>query len=200
MGFRPLRGRSTHPTSTMTNSPRIELIGVPDFPLVKPGDDLAALIAAALDRAGLRPAAGDVLAIAQKIVSKAEDRFVDLATVQPSARARVIGEEIQKDPRLVEVILGESTRVVRRRPGLLIVEHRLGYVMANAGVDHSNVSAPDGRERVLLLPRDPDASAQALHGKLSARFGCNLAVIVNDSSGRAWPRGTGGGAPGVAGP
>jgi len=183
----------------MTHQPRIELIGVPDFPLVKPGDDLVALIAAALERAGLRPGSGDVVAVAQKIVSKAEDRFVDLATVQPSARAREIGEEIQKDPRLVEVILGESTRVVRKRPGLLIVEHRLGYVMANAGVDHSNVAAPDGRERVLLLPRDPDASAEALRAELSARFGCTLAVIVNDSFGRAWRRGTVGIALGAAG-
>jgi coenzyme F420-0:L-glutamate ligase / coenzyme F420-1:gamma-L-glutamate ligase len=183
----------------MTNSPRIELIGVPDFPLVKPGDDLATLIAAALERAGLRPVAGDILVVAQKIVSKAENRVVDLATVQPSERARAIGSEIQKDPRLVEVILGESTRVVRQRPGLLIVEHRLGYVMANAGVDHSNVSAPDGRERVLLLPRDPDASAEALRAKLSARFGCALAVIVNDSFGRAWRRGTVGVALGAAG-
>ena len=183
----------------MINPTRIELIGVPDFPLVKPGDDLAALIAAALDRAALRPATGDVLVVAQKIVSKAEDRFVDLATVTPSGPARAIGEEIQKDPRLVEVILGESARVVRKRPGLLIVEHRLGYVMANAGVDHSNVSAPDGRERVLLLPRDPDASAEALRAKLSARFGCTLAVIINDSFGRAWRRGTVGVALGAAG-
>jgi coenzyme F420-0:L-glutamate ligase/coenzyme F420-1:gamma-L-glutamate ligase len=178
---------------------RIELIGVPDFPLVKAGDDLAALIAVALDRTGLRPAAGDVLVVAQKIVSKAEDRFVDLATVTPSTLAHKIAAEIQKDPRLVEVILGESTRVVRQRPGLLIVEHRLGYVMANAGVDHSNVSAPDGRERVLLLPRDPDASAEALRSELSARFGASLAVIVNDSFGRAWRRGTVGVALGAAG-
>jgi coenzyme F420-0:L-glutamate ligase/coenzyme F420-1:gamma-L-glutamate ligase len=183
----------------MTNPPRIELIGVPDFPLVKPGDDLAMLIATTLERAELRPVTGDILVVAQKIVSKAEDRFVDLATVQPSERARAIAEKIQKDPRLVEVILGESTRVVRQRPGLLIVEHRLGYVMANAGVDHSNVGAPDGRERVLLLPRDPDASAEALRGKLSARFGCTLAVIVNDSFGRAWRRGTVGVALGAAG-
>jgi coenzyme F420-0:L-glutamate ligase/coenzyme F420-1:gamma-L-glutamate ligase len=183
----------------MTNPSRIELIGVPDFPLVKAGDDLAALIAGALARATLQPAAGDVLVVAQKIVSKAEDRFVDLATVKPSTRAQEIGAEIQKDPRLVEVILGESTRVVRQRPGLLIVEHRLGYVMANAGVDHSNVAAPDGRERVLLLPRDPDASAEALRAKLSARFGVPLAVIVNDSFGRAWRRGTVGVALGAAG-
>jgi coenzyme F420-0:L-glutamate ligase/coenzyme F420-1:gamma-L-glutamate ligase len=183
----------------MTHPTRIEIIGVPDFPLVKAGDDLAALIAAALERAGLRPVAGDVLVVAQKIVSKAEDRFVDLATITPSARAQEIGAQIQKDPRLVEVILTESTRVVRQRPGLLIVEHRRGYVMANAGVDHSNVAAPDGRERVLLLPRDPDQSAEALRAELSARFGAPLAVIVNDSFGRAWRRGTVGVALGAAG-
>lgn len=182
----------------MTNS-RIELIGVPDVPLVKPGDDLAALIAAALEHAGLTPAADDVIVVAQKIVSKAEDRFVDLASVQPSARARTIGAEIQKDPRLIEVILSESKRVVRQRPGLLIVEHRLGYVMANAGVDHSNVEAPDGRERVLLLPRDPDGSAEALRAQLSVRFGCAVAVIISDSFGRAWRRGTVGIALGAAG-
>jgi coenzyme F420-0:L-glutamate ligase/coenzyme F420-1:gamma-L-glutamate ligase len=183
----------------MTDTTRIELIGVPDFPLVSPGDDLAALIAAGLERAKLRPVSGDVLAIAQKIVSKAEDRFVDLAEVQPSDRARAIGQDIGKDPRLVEVILGESKRIVRQRRDLLIVEHRLGYVMANAGVDHSNVGAPDGRERVLLLPRDPDGSAEALRGRLSARFGCDLAVIINDSFGRAWRRGTVGVALGAAG-
>ena len=183
----------------MTQPTRIELIGIPDFPLVKAGDDLAALIAGTLERIALRPTAGEVLVVAQKIVSKAEARFVDLAKVTPSRRAHKIGGEIQKDPRLVEVILGESSRVVRQRPGLLIVEHRLGYVMANAGVDHSNVAAPDGRERVLLLPRDPDASAEALRTKLSARFGVPLAVIVNDSFGRAWRRGTVGVALGAAG-
>lgn len=183
----------------MTEPTRIELIGVPDFPLVKPGDDLAALVGAALERAQLRPVTGDIVVVAQKIVSKAEDRFIDLATVQPSERARTLGDEIQKDPRLVEVILSESARVVRQRPNLIIVEHRLGYVMANAGVDHSNVEAPDGRERVLLLPRDPDGSAEALRAKLSARFDCALAVIVSDSFGRAWRRGTVGVALGAAG-
>jgi coenzyme F420-0:L-glutamate ligase / coenzyme F420-1:gamma-L-glutamate ligase len=183
----------------MTSAARIEVIGVPGLPLISPGDDLAALIAAALKDGKLQPAAGDVLVVAQKIVSKAEDRFVDLAAVQPSARAREIGTEIGKDARLVEVILGESNRIVRQRPGLLIVEHRLGYVMANAGVDHSNVGPADGRERVLLLPRDPDGSAQALRGRLSARFGCDIAVIINDSFGRAWRRGTVGVALGAAG-
>jgi coenzyme F420-0:L-glutamate ligase/coenzyme F420-1:gamma-L-glutamate ligase len=183
----------------MTNAARIEVIGVPGLPLIKPGDDLAEIIARTLEQAALRPVAGDVVVVAQKIVSKAEDRFVDLAMVQPSERARAIGEEIGKDARLVEVILGESKRIVRQRPGLLIVEHRLGYVMANAGVDHSNVGPPDGRERVLLLPRDPDGSAHALRVRLSALFGCDIAVVVNDSFGRAWRRGTVGVALGAAG-
>jgi coenzyme F420-0:L-glutamate ligase/coenzyme F420-1:gamma-L-glutamate ligase len=183
----------------MTKPTRIEVIGVPGLPVVKPGDDLATIIATALEQAALRPVAGDVVVVAQKIVSKAEDRFVDLATVQPSARARALGAEIGKDPRLVEVILGESKRVVRQRHNVLIVEHRLGYVMANAGVDHSNVGAPDGRERVLLLPRDPDGSAEVLRGRLSAHFRCAIAVIINDSFGRAWRRGTAGVALGAAG-
>ncbi|HTB44868.1 MAG TPA: coenzyme F420-0:L-glutamate ligase, partial [Acetobacteraceae bacterium] len=119
---------------------RLELFAIPGLPMVQPGDDLAALIA---DRAGeLRDR--DVLVIAQKIVSKAEGRSVDLATVTPSARAVALAAEVGKDPRLVEVILSESTRVVRSRPNLLIMQHRLGFVMANAGVDHSNVAPLDG--------------------------------------------------------
>jgi coenzyme F420-0:L-glutamate ligase/coenzyme F420-1:gamma-L-glutamate ligase len=181
----------------MTSSTRIELIGVPGLPLVAPGDDVAGMLAAALDRGGLRPSAGDILVVAHKIVSKAEDRFVDLATIKPSDRALTIAAQVGKDPRLVEVILAESKRIVRQRPGLLIAEHRLGYVMANAGVDQSNVGPHDGR--VLLLPRDPDRSADILCKHLSAHYGCELAVIINDSFGRAWRRGTVGVALGVAG-
>jgi coenzyme F420-0:L-glutamate ligase/coenzyme F420-1:gamma-L-glutamate ligase len=141
--------------------------------------------------------AGDVLVVAQKIVSKAEDRFVALATVTPSARALEIARETGKDPRIVDVILSESTRVVRTRRDLIIVEHQLGIVLANAGVDQSNIG--DGSDRILLLPRDPDASARALRDALAARYGCDIAVVINDSVGRAWRRGTVGIALGAAG-
>jgi coenzyme F420-0:L-glutamate ligase/coenzyme F420-1:gamma-L-glutamate ligase len=163
--------------------------------MVQPGHDLAALIA---DRAGpLRDR--DVLVIAQKIVSKAEGRSIDLATVIPSPRAVELAAEVGKDPRLVEVILSESTRVVRSRPNLLIMQHRLGFVMANAGVDHSNVAPTDGIDRALLLPVDPDGSAERLRAALEAKFGVRLAVIISDSFGRPWRRGTVGVAIGAAG-
>jgi len=183
----------------MSQTAAVELLAVPGLPLIKPGDDLAALIADGLTRAGLKPRPGDVLAVAQKVVSKAEGRSVELATVKPSARAVALAQEVQKDPRLVELILSESVRVVRSRPNVLIVEHRLGFVMANAGVDQSNVGPTDGVERALLLPVDPDGSAEALRMRLSAQFGAPLAVIVTDSFGRAWRRGTAGVAIGAAG-
>jgi coenzyme F420-0:L-glutamate ligase/coenzyme F420-1:gamma-L-glutamate ligase len=181
----------------MPNS--LQLLALDGVPLVRPGDDLAALLAAVLERGAQQPHDGDVLVVAQKIVSKAEGRYVDLATVVPSARARDIARDTDKDARLVEVILQESRRVVRHRPGVIIVEHRLGYVMANAGIDRSNIDPAVGAEPVLLLPRDPDASAAALQARLGARFACAMGVIVSDSFGRAWRRGTVGIALGAAG-
>jgi coenzyme F420-0:L-glutamate ligase/coenzyme F420-1:gamma-L-glutamate ligase len=181
----------------MTRS--VELHAIGGLPMVQAGDDLSALLGDALVAGGFVARDGDVVVVAQKIVSKAEGRVVDVATVVPSAEAVRIGGEISKDPRLVEIVLGESTRVVRARPNLLIVEHRLGLVMANAGVDQSNVAAEDGVHRALLLPVDPDASAERLRVALSARFGVRLAVIVSDSFGRAWRRGTVGVAIGSAG-
>ena len=163
------------------------------MPAIVPGDDLARHIA----RADLRD--GDVVVVAQKVVSKAEGRIIDLATVVPTARAAALGTEIGKDPRIVEAILSEAVRVVRSRPGLLIVEHRLGFVMANAGVDQSNVARADGRELVLLLPDDPDVSAARLRDGLRELTGKTVGVIVSDSFGRAWRRGTVGIAIGVAG-
>jgi coenzyme F420-0:L-glutamate ligase/coenzyme F420-1:gamma-L-glutamate ligase len=147
----------------------------------------------------LTPRTQDVVVIAQKIVSKAEGRTVELATVKPSARAVALAQEVQKDPRLVELILSESVRVVRSRPNVLIVEHRLGYVMANAGIDQSNVGPTDGVERALLLPIDPDGTAERLRDQLTAHFGVALAVVITDSFGRAWRRGTAGIAIGAGG-
>lgn len=183
----------------MSRTTALEILAVPGIPLVEAGDDLAALIADGLARAQLVPRESDVIVIAQKVVSKAEGRRVDLATVTPSARAVELAQEVQKDPRLVELILSESVRVVRSRPNVLIVEHRLGFVMANAGVDQSNVAAPDGPQFALLLPVDPDGSAAALRERLSTLCGGAPAVVITDSFGRAWRRGTAGVAIGAAG-
>ena len=177
----------------------ITLTALSGIKLVEPGDDLGAISVAALRDNGLVPRDGDVLVVAQKIVSKAEGRFVDVANVQPSERAIALAAEVDKDPRFVEVVLSEAKRVVRHRPGLLIVEHRLGFVMANAGIDHSNVAAADGGERVLLLPVDPDGSARALRQHLTEVFGVHIAVVISDSFGRPWRKGTVGVALGAAG-
>ena len=174
---------------------RLHIFAVPDMPMVQPGDNLAALIAARVEPLRER----DIVVIAQKVVSKSEGRMVDLATVTPSTAAVALGGEVGKDPRLVEVILSESSRVVRSRPNLMIMQHRLGFVMANAGVDHSNVAPIDGVDRVLLLPEDPDGSAAALRARLEARFGVQLGVIISDSFGRPWRRGTAGVAIGASG-
>jgi coenzyme F420-0:L-glutamate ligase/coenzyme F420-1:gamma-L-glutamate ligase len=167
--------------------------------LVRPGDDLARLFIAACERMGERLLPHDVLVVAQKIVSKAEGRYADLAAVVPSARAADLARETDKDPRLVELILEESRCVLRHRPGVLVVEHRLGYVMANAGIDRSNVDPDAGAEPVLLLPRDPDGSAARLRERLEAHYGAGLAVVISDSFGRAWRRGTAGIALGASG-
>jgi coenzyme F420-0:L-glutamate ligase/coenzyme F420-1:gamma-L-glutamate ligase len=178
---------------------QVTITGLTGVPLVKPGDDLGAIALAAYTATGLAPADGDVLVIAQKIVSKAEDRVVDVATVEPSQQAIALAAEVEKDPRLVEVILSESRRIVRHRANLLIAEHRRGWVMANAGIDHSNVAPDDGTERVLLLPVDPDASARALQQALAEASGKRIAIIISDSFGRPFRRGTVGIALGAAG-
>ena len=179
-------------------SSALQLVALPGLPMVCVGDDIAELVAAALTRADMRLHDGDVVVVAQKIVSKAEGRTIDLATVEPSAEAVELARDVGKDPRLVEVVLRESIRVVRSRPNLIIVQHRLGFVMANAGVDQSNVAPADGAHRVLLLPRDPDASAEGIRARLRQRFGVTIGVIISDSFGRAWRRGTCGVAIGAA--
>jgi len=180
------------------NTNHLTLIALPGIPDVQPGDDVGRLLLAALDGAGLAPQDGDVIAIAQKIVSKAEGRLVDLADVEPGERARELAGQTDKDPRLVELILRESDEVSRVRPGVIIVRHRLGFTSANAGIDRSNVG-PEGEERVLLLPVDPDASAHRIRDLFMVERGVVVGVIITDSHGRPFRLGTVGVAIGVAG-
>ena len=178
---------------------RLELIPLQGFPLVEPGDDLVQMILDALRDNDLSLQAGDVLVVAQKIVSKAENRYVRLGDVSVSPEAQALAKQAGKDPRLVQLILQESREVVRVRPGVIIVEHRNGYVHANAGIDKSNIARNADDPRVLLLPADPDASAHALRQGLAARGALAPQVIINDSMGRAWRNGTIGVAIGTAG-
>jgi coenzyme F420-0:L-glutamate ligase/coenzyme F420-1:gamma-L-glutamate ligase len=168
----------------------LRLFALPDFPLVASGDDLAAFTVDALGRAGLSLGADDILVFAQKIISKAEGRLVDLATVVASERALELSRIVQKDPRIVELVLRESERVVRAAKDVLIVEHRLGFIMANAGIDQSNVADPAAGEVALLLPEDPDACAARLRDRLTGLTGFAPGIVVSDSFGRPWRVGT----------
>ncbi len=182
----------------MPSQPQIELIALSGIPDVQPGDDVGRLLLDALDRAGLALQDGDVVAIAQKIVSKAEGRLVALSDVAPGEHAQRLAQQVGKDPRLVELILRESEEVSRAAPGVLVVRHRLGLTSANAGIDRSNVE-PGGEERVLLLPQDPDASAARIRETLLAERGAAVGVVITDSHGRPFRLGTVGVAIGVAG-
>lgn len=183
----------------MTAHPAITLAAVPGIPAIRAGDDLARILGDALEAAALLPRRGDVLVVTHKIVSKAEGRSVLLADITPSPRAQELATATGKDAALVEVILSESRDVLRFRPGLIITEHRLGMVIANAGIDQSNVPQDGDGPRVLLLPKDPDASSAALQSTLQDRFGEPVAVVVSDSVGRAWRNGVVGLALGAAG-
>ncbi len=175
----------------------LSFIPLGGIPLIKPGDDLGALLAGAAEAARVSLRAGDILVIAQKIVSKAENRFVRLREVTPSSRARELAAVTGKDPRLVEVILWDTAEVIRAGHNVLIVAHRLGFICANAGVDHSNVGPEE--DLVLRLPSSPDSSAQRLRNRLRKLTGVTPAVIINDSHGRPWREGTLGVAIGLAG-
>ena len=166
----------------------LSVTGIEGLPLVRPGDDLCAIL---LDAINAQTAlhGGDVLVIAQKIVSKAEGRLVRLDGVSPSDEAVALAAETEKDPRLVQLILDESIAVVRKRPGVLIVRHRLGFVSANAGIDQSNVDQGCG-EVALLLPLDPDATAATLHRRILEETGNRVGVIISDSANRPWRLGT----------
>jgi coenzyme F420-0:L-glutamate ligase/coenzyme F420-1:gamma-L-glutamate ligase len=174
------------------------LLGIP---LIQPGDDLVPILQDGLLRAGIQLQDGDIIVLAQKIVSKAEGRLVNLATIEPSAQALELARQAAKDPRLVEVILRESNAILRVRPGTIIVEHRLGFICASAGVDHSNVEGSQGNPEdwVLLLPLDPDASARSICDRLCASSGAKTGVLIIDSHGRAWRLGTVGISIGIAG-
>lgn len=168
----------------------VELVPVLPFPMVQPGDDLPQLVLDALDCAALQLQAGDVLVVAQKVFSKAEDRYRRLADVEVSEEAQELARRADKEPALAQLMLDESREVVRVRPGVVVVEHRHGYVHANAGIDRSNIPPGEEGDTVLLLPENPDASAAALRARLEQRYGSGIAVIINDSAGRAWRHGT----------
>jgi coenzyme F420-0:L-glutamate ligase/coenzyme F420-1:gamma-L-glutamate ligase len=176
---------------------RITYTGLPGIPLICEGDNLSEIISVALREAGIALVSGDVLVIAQKIISKAEGRRAHLSAFTPSAEAYRLADIVRKDPRHVEAILSESTEVIRAAEGVLIVAHRLGFVMANAGIDQSNVG--NGADNILLLPRDPDATCARLKAELELRHKADMAVIINDSFGRPWRNGVVGVAIGAAG-
>lgn len=178
----------------------LQLFPVPGLPLIEPGDPLAALIVDALTHSGETLQAGDIVVVAQKIVSKAEGRLVRLAAVAPNEEAKRIAALVDKDPRVVQVILDDSNAIIRTRRGLLITEQKGGWICANAGVDRSNVQpGADGDEYLTLLPIDADASAERLRQDLSELTGVAPAVIITDSHGRAWRMGTVGISIGCAG-
>src|SRR3984885_1975609 len=166
------------------------LTALAGVPLVKPGDDLAAIILAAVASSAEKLRDGDVLVIAQKIVSKAQNRFVQLKTVTPSRRAEHVAREANKDPRLVELILQESTEIIRCQRDVLIVAHKLGFIMANAGIDQSNIYQGTEGDVALLLPKNPDETCAQLRDDLLLRCGADVAVLINDSHGRAFRSGT----------
>lgn len=166
----------------------LSLTALKTLPLIEVGDDLSALIDVALAAAEFKLVDGDILVIAQKIISKSEGRYALLDEIEPSAEALQWAAEVDKDPRLVQLILYESKEVLRHRPGVMIVEHRCGYVHANAGIDRSNITAFEGRERVLLLPIDANLSAKQL-ADYFARQGLKIGIIISDSAGRAWRNG-----------
>jgi coenzyme F420-0:L-glutamate ligase/coenzyme F420-1:gamma-L-glutamate ligase len=158
--------------------------------LVEPGDNLPERIKSSLLEENIALQNGDVIVLAQKIVSKSENRFVGLAGVAPSDEAKVLASKCGKDACLVQLILNESTEVLRCVPGVIIVRHKLGFVMANAGIDHSNIAADASGERVLLLPEYPDQSAKQIRQAIERETGLELAVIISDSFGRPWRLGT----------
>jgi len=178
------------------------------IPLIRRDDNLADIVVKALQKNNISLEDNDILVFAQKVISKAEGRTVHLVTVTPSQRAIELAKQTEKDPRVVELILQESNEILRTRVGAIIVEHRLGFVCANAGIDHSNVDSPPptgegpgvrSEDWVLLLPQNPDGSAEKIRNKIESQTGKRVGILIIDSHGRAWRNGTVGTAIGVAG-
>ena len=171
---------------------KLELTPVPGFPLIMPGDDLAEIIINTCEKAQIGIQDGDIFVLAQKIVSKSEGRLVNLNDVAVTEDAVNLAEKTGKDPRIVALVLSESRKVLRYRTNVLIVEHKLGFVCANAGIDHSNVHGLSGNpdDWMLLLPVDPDGSADKIRTKIEARKGVRIGIMIIDSHGRAWRNGT----------
>ena len=171
-----------------------------DFPYVKQGDNIAEIISSSLQHNDLSLQNGDILVIAQKIISKSEGRLINLNSVSPSDKAHEIASISEKNPRLIELILQESSRIIRVRPGTIIVEHRLGFICANAGIDHSDVIIDnDKNEYVLLLPINPDKSADFIRSYFEINNNISIGVLINDSHGRAWRLGVVGTTIGLSG-
>lgn len=179
----------------------LTLTPLPGIPLIQPGDDLAEIIMQSLGREEIVLQDGDILVLAQKIVSKSQGRRVNLATINPSQTALELASQTDKDPRFLELVLRESSEVLRTRPGSIIVEHHLGFVCANAGIDHSNVAGEGSQDEewILLLPEEPDNAAEAIRRCLEAASGVRLGVLIIDSHGRAWRLGTVGVSIGLSG-
>ncbi len=179
----------------------LTLTPLPQIPLIFPGDNLADLLIASLQTARINLEDGDILVVTQKIVSKSEGRLVNLETITPSKEAVDLAKRSEKDPRLVEIILRESKEVLRVRPGTIIVEHRLGFICASAGIDHSNVKENGSKPAnwILMLPEDPDRSALEIRRKIKIATGIRIGVLIIDSHGRAWRLGTVGMAIGISG-
>jgi coenzyme F420-0:L-glutamate ligase/coenzyme F420-1:gamma-L-glutamate ligase len=178
---------------------QLTIIPLEGVPQIDPGADLCAILLAALERASLVLRDHDILVVTSKIISKADARYLELTSLEPSARAKELAQLTRKDPRLVEAILSQAVEVLRAKPNVLIVALANGMILANAGIDQSNLAASDHGRRVLLLPEDPDRSAARLKQRLDTRFGVHTGVIISDSVGRPWRLGTVGLAIGAAG-
>ena len=166
-----------------------EILPIEGLPLFKQGDDLTSILLGHLRTVDVQLLDGDILAIAQKVISKVEGRLIELTQVEPSEAAIKLAEEVEKDPRIVELILQESTDIVRKKPGVLIVRHRLGHVGANAGIDQSNIEHGD-EGSALLLPLDPDLSASRIQNEIAKKLGKQVGVLITDSANRPWRLGT----------